>query len=90
MESIMTDITNFNLTAVTTENFFNENETGVLDTINQNGTGVYKLSQNRNTGQFIDAIKVDSIEDENASVNELGRIVISQGDLDFVYVSFVV
>lgn len=86
----MTDITNFNLTAVTTENFFNENETGVLDTINQNGTGVYKLSQNRNTGQFIDAIKVDSIEDENASVNELGRIVISQGDLDFVYVSFVV
>lgn len=86
----MAEISNFILTDITTENFFNENETGILNTVNENGTGVYKLSQDRNTEQFTDVSKVDTISEEGVSVNEMGRIITTEGDVDYLYVSFVV
>jgi hypothetical protein len=73
------------------DNFFNENETSIVENIQANGSGVYKLTQNKQTAQFTAVEKVESVDD-GLTINENGRIsIIGEGDADdFLYVKFVV
>jgi hypothetical protein len=73
------------------ENFFNENETSIVENIQANGSGVYKLTQTKQSAQFIAAEKVESVDD-GLTINENGRIsIIGEGEADdFLYVKFVV
>ena len=73
-----------------TEGFFNEGEASILATIQSNGYGVYKLTQNK-AGQFTAVEKVDNVDD-GSTVNENGRIsIIGEGEADdFLFVKFVV
>ena len=73
---------------VTTDGFFNEGEAAILATIQANGSGVYKLTQDKQ-GQFVAVEKVSSVAEEDAVV-ENGRIVIVGETQDFMYVKFIV
>ena len=73
---------------VTTDGFFNEGEAAILATIQVNGSGVYKLTQDKR-GQFVAVEKVSSVAEEDAVV-ENGRIVIVGETQDFMYVKFIV
>lgn len=73
-----------------TQGFFNEGEVSIQSTIESQGSGVYKLTQNK-AGQFTAVEKVENVDDSLA-LNENGRIsVIGEGEADdFLYVKFVI
>ena len=83
----MTTIDDFEWQENPTEGFFNENETEILSTVQSGGTGVYKLTKDKETHQFTAASKVDNVTEEDATMVD-GRIEIIGTDLDYLYVKF--
>jgi hypothetical protein len=79
---------NLDLHEITTDGFFNEGEAAILATIQSSGSGVYKLTQDKQS-QFIAAELVSSVAEDDAIV-ENGRIVIIGETQDFMYVRFAV
>lgn len=72
------------------ENFFNENETEINSYVQNNGTGVYKLTQNKETSQFTAVEKVDNVPD-GSTINEGGRVfIVGESDSDELFVKFVI
>lgn len=84
----MTATTNFEFTDNTTEGFFNEGEQALLAQIQTEGSGVYKLTQDKQ-GQFTAAVKTEDVSEEGASIVD-GRIAIVGEETDYLYVKFVI
>jgi hypothetical protein len=84
-----TNLEDLTLDLVTPNNgFFNENEVLLMNNIMNEGSGVYRLIQDK-LGQFTSATKVTEITEDAVTVTD-GRITIPGELEDVVYVNFVV
>jgi hypothetical protein len=84
-----TNLEDLTLDSVTPNNgFFNENEVLLMNNIMNEGSGVYRLIQDK-LGQFTSATKVTVITEDGVTVTD-GRITITGELEDVVYVNFVV
>lgn len=84
----MTATTNFEFDDTTTDGFFNDGEQGILAQIQNEDSGVYKLTQDKQ-GQFTEAVKTENVSEEGASIVD-GRIIIVGDEVDYMYVKFVI
>lgn len=84
----MTTISNYEFIDSGTEGFFNDGEQVILTQIQTEGSGVYKLTQDKQ-GQFSAAVKTADVSEEGASIVD-GRIIIVGDEVDYMYVKFVI
>jgi len=81
-------INDFAFSETTTEGFFNEFEQGLMQQIQSTGSGVYKLTQDKQ-GQFTAAEVVTEVSEAGAELAD-GRVTIIGDETDYLYVKFVV
>jgi hypothetical protein len=81
-------IDDFAFSETTTEGFFNEFEQGLVQQIQSTGSGVYKLTQDKQ-GQFTTAEVVTEVSEAGAELAD-GRVTIIGDETDYLYVKFVV
>jgi hypothetical protein len=81
-------IDDFAFSETTTEGFFNEFEQGLVQQIQSTGSGVYKLTQDKQ-GQFTAAEVVTEVSEAGAELAD-GRVTIIGDETDYLYVKFVV
>ena len=81
-------INDFAFSETTTEGFFNEFEQDLLQQIQSTGSGVYKLTQDKQS-QFTAAEVVTEVSEADAEVAD-GRVTIIGDETDYLYVKFVV
>jgi flavin-dependent dehydrogenase len=80
-------IYDFAFSETTTEGFFNEFEQDLVQQIQSTGSGVYKLTQDKQ-GQFTAAEVVTEVSEAGAEVID-GRVTIIGDETDYLYVKFV-
>jgi hypothetical protein len=81
-------VNDFAFSETTTEGFFNEFEQGLMQQIQSTGSGVYKLTQDKQ-GQFTAAEVVTEVSEAGAELAD-GRVTIIGDETDYLYVKFVV
>jgi hypothetical protein len=81
-------IDDFAFSETTTEGFFNEFEQDLVQQIQSTGSGVYKLTQDKQ-GQFKAAEVVTEVSEAGAELAD-GRVTIIGDETDYLYVKFVV
>jgi hypothetical protein len=81
-------VNDFAFSETTTEGFFNEFEQGLVQQIQSTGSGVYKLTQDKQ-GQFTAAEVVTEVSEAGAELAD-GRVTIIGDETDYLYVKFVV
>jgi hypothetical protein len=81
-------IDDFAFSETTTEGFFNEFEQDLVQQIQSTGSGVYKLTQDKQ-GQFTAAEVVTEVSEDGAELVD-GRVTIIGDETDYLYVKFVV
>jgi len=78
-----------NLSPMTTDNFFNEFEIGVRDSITT--TGFYKLARNKVDNNYFTSATLVTEADDSAVLDERGDRFYQVGDAeDYLYIHFVV
>jgi hypothetical protein len=79
-----------NLPKMPTDGFFNEFEAELLNHVLTEGSGFYKLTQLKESGRFVSAVKVTEADD-GAILNDLSDRLILLGETeDYMFVDFVV
>lgn len=86
-----TDLTTFDLPPITTEGFFNEEETELANTVTANGSGFYKIQISAD-GAFTSVQKVTQVEEDNGALDEelSDRVLSSDDSYSYMYVNFVI
>jgi hypothetical protein len=83
------DLSTFNnLIPNVAENYFNDQEQGIVDYIKVNGSGYYKLTQLK-TGAFVNVEKVTEIVEDDFIVYGGLLCVIGSDDVDWHYGYFI-
>lgn len=83
------DLTALNLPDVGIDGFFNELETEIKSTIENGGSGLYKLSQNQN-GVFVNVESTNVASEDNAAIDTENndRVISNDENFNYVYVKF--